>query len=315
MKNAVVHIAETKDFSSEALVQLRSFTTVREEPISSQLLKKSLQNCDIFWFRLGFKVTADVFSEDTRCKIIVCPVTGLDHIDLEACAKAGIEVLSLKGEVTFLQSVRATAELTLGLTLSLMRNIPQAVLSTAKGEWERDQFKGTEILNKKVGIVGVGRLGSIVAGYFKALGAEVFGFDKREFDHAICTPARTIKELVSIADILSIHLSYQSDTHYFIDKTLLALMKPTAILINTARGSIVHSQDLLDALNNKRLAGAALDVIENEYSVKNNPLLTYASTHQNLLITPHLGGNTVESFEKTELFMVEKLKAKLNGSI
>lgn len=315
MKKIVVHVGETEDFSSEALELLNTFSTVKMQNIAASEVRQALEDCDVFWFRLGFRITATELSGNLRCRWIVCPVTGIDHIDTNLCSKLGIEVLSLRGETDFLRSVVATAEFTLAGTLALMRRIPQASRSVLAGSWNRDAYKGTEILNRKVGIVGVGRLGQIVSGYFKALGAKVYGYDKQPFDESICTRIATVEELVSFVDIVTIHLSYQADTHHFFTNRLLNLMRPTAILINTSRGAIIKSEDLVAALTNKQIAGAVLDVLENEPFIVENPLLNYASANQNLLITPHIGGNTVESFEKTELFMVEKLKAKLSGGI
>jgi D-3-phosphoglycerate dehydrogenase / 2-oxoglutarate reductase len=309
MSTLIIHIAELKDFSQEALDQLTTMGTLRLQEIKPHEVKASLEHCDVFWFRLGFKITRNDFSLDTRCKVIICPVTGLDHIDLVACEHAGIKVLSLKGESEFLKSIRATAELTIGLTLALLRHIPDAVQSANQSIWNRDLFRGTEIHEKKVGIVGVGRLGQLVAGYFKALGASVYGFDRREIDPSVCIPVSTVEEVVETCDIVSIHLSYQSDTHHFFNEALFSRMKTTAVLINTARGAIVDSDSLLHALRTKAIAGAALDVLENEFDVKNNPLIQYARENHNLIITPHIGGNTAESFRKTELFMVSKLKA------
>jgi D-3-phosphoglycerate dehydrogenase len=273
-------------------------------------LKNILANNNIFWFRLKFKIEKEDIPEKPECKFIICPATGLDHIDLEACKEKGIKVLGLKGETDFLQRVRATAELTIGLTIALIRKIPEAVNDVNSFNWRRDYFKGYEIFEKKVGIIGVGRLGKITARYFKAFGAEVYGYDILSFDESICEK-KTIEEIFSSCDIISIHLAYNASTHHLIDQVLLNKMKPNGILINTSRGGVINSKDLLIALKEKKIAGAALDVLEDEYDIANSELIAYSSKNNNLIITPHIGGNTYESFEKTELFMVEKLKKEL----
>ena len=147
-----------------------------------------------------------MLAQATRCRILATPVTGLDHIDLAACRELGIRVVSLRGEVEFLRTVRATAELTVALTLALLRHIPQAVAAVQAGHWDRDQFRGQELYGKTIGLVGVGRLGSLVAGYFRAFGADVLGYDPRaDFPSQLCTRVGDLDELLRRSDIVSIH--------------------------------------------------------------------------------------------------------------
>lgn len=312
MKRVVVHVAETKDFSSEVLKGLTDFAEVKTAHVDQSQLKEALNHCDVFWFRLGYRITEKVILENSRCRYIVTPVTGLDHVDLEACTRAGVKVISLRGETDFLKTIRATAEHTLGLTLALMRHLPEALSHVNDGNWNRDLFKGREIYGKNVGILGVGRLGSIMAGYFKALGARVYGYDIDFFDPVICERL-TLQQLFSVVDILSIHLSYDQSTRHLVCRKYLKLMKPHSILINTARGGIVESEDLVWALENNIIAGAALDVIEDEFDRGGNVLLKYARNHSKLIISPHIGGNTYESFFRTETFLLEKLKDLIHG--
>ncbi len=301
-------VAETLNFSSEAVKGLQAIGNVTLEEIEKDKLTQALAKYDVFWFRLKYRIEEKDFPIETKTRFILCPVTGLDHIDLEACKKRGIQVLSLRGETDFLKSVRATAEHTLGLTLSLLRKVPQAIASVNAGVWNRDLFKGSEIYGKKVGILGVGRLGTITAGYFKTFGADVYGYDIKTFDTSICKKVDTIEKLFSTVDILTIHVAYKESTHHLVNADLIKKMKPTAILINTARGGVIDSEALAIALKNKTISGAALDVIEDEYNTANNRLIAYAKQNDNLIITPHIGGNTYESFTKTELFLLEKLK-------
>lgn len=305
-------VAETLNFSPEAVRGLKELGDVTLKDIEKPELTDALATYDVFWFRLKFKIEEKDFPANTKTRFILCPVTGLDHIGLEACRKRGIQVLALKGEVDFLKQVRATAEHTIGLTLSLLRNVPQAVASVNNNMWDRDLFKGREIYGKKVGLLGVGRLGTITAGFFKAFGAKVYGHDIKEFDTSICKKVDSIEELFSSVDILSIHVAYNENTHHLVNEELLNKMKPTTFLINTARGGVIDSNALLTSLQNKKIAGAALDVIEDEYNTLNNKLIAYSKQNENLIITPHIGGNTYESFTKTELFLLDKLKKALN---
>jgi D-3-phosphoglycerate dehydrogenase len=306
-----VIIAETEDFSPEAIKALESFAEVDCINLKKHQLVDALKNYDIFWFRLKFKLTAEIIMQAVQCKFIICPVTGLDHIDLEACEQKQITVISLKGEKEFLKKVRATAEHTIGLALSLLRNIPQAVNSTQNNIWNRTPFKGHELYEKTVGILGVGRLGTITSSYFKTFGANVLGFDINPFNVQICDPVSDMNELFRKCDLISVHVNLNDDTYHLIGDEQFNLMKPGSWFINTSRGQIVDSAALINALKNNQLAGAATDVIEQEFNYQDDLLLQYAKLNDNLIITPHIGGNTYESFAKTELFMVEKLKSKL----
>ena len=209
-------IAETKDFDKEALEILNTFSDVTQENISPNEISECLETYDIVWFRLKFELNDQTLSNKTRCKIIVTPVTGLDHIDEDLCKKFNLEIISLRGESEFLKKVRATAELTIALTLVLMRNITSAGKSVAKGEWERDKFRGNEIYGKTVGILGVGRLGSIVAEYFKAFGANVIGYDVDKENLKNITYVDSLRKLIEGSDILTIHVNYNENTRNLI---------------------------------------------------------------------------------------------------
>ncbi|MBK8567482.1 MAG: hydroxyacid dehydrogenase [Saprospiraceae bacterium] len=281
-------------------------------PCSQAELKEVFEQYDAFWFRLGFRITADLYSQKTRCKVIATPVTGIDHIDEEACRQWGICIVSLRGETAFLREVRATAELTLALTLALLRSLVPAANEAMQGLWRRDLFRGQEVYRKTVGIVGMGRLGRITAGYFEAMGAKVIGYDIREDFPKDYERAENLEALIEAADIVSLHVSYNPTTYHLLNKAMFHHFTNKKILVNTARGNVVDETALLTALQEGRLGGAALDVVQNEADFSpNNPLVAYALQHQNLLIVPHIGGNTFESFEKTERFIAGKMKEAL----
>lgn len=305
-------VAETENFSEEALLALKNFSDVHVEDLIESQVSWALESFDIFWFRLRFRLTRTHIQTATRCKFILTAVTGLDHIDLQACEEKGIQVISLRGEKEFLKQVRATAEHTIGLTLALLRKVPDAVIHTRGGHWQRQPFKGREIYEKKVGILGMGRLGSITAGFFDALGAEVIGYDPVPFDHPRCTAVRTAEELFEKSDLVSIHVNLTSETEHLVNRKLLERMPKGSWLVNTSRGRILDSQALIEFLDNGHLSGAACDVIENEYQLESDSLLSYAQRNPNkLLLTPHIGGNTFDSFRKTEMFLVQKLIERL----
>jgi D-3-phosphoglycerate dehydrogenase len=300
-------IAEPLDFSNSAL---RLLNEAGEVVLGLEgELSAAFQQFDVIWLRLAHRVTSRVIGSQPRCRLLAVPTTGLDHLDLAACESCGIRVVSLKGEVAFLRNVRATAELTIGLTLALLRKIPQALEHVRGGGWNRDLFRGQELYQKTVGIVGVGRLGSLVAGYFKAFGATVFGYDiRKDFPHDTAEQVATLDELFSRSDIVSIHVEYNASTHHLIDARLLNCLRPSGVLVNTSRGGVVDEIALLTALREKTLAGAALDVLDGEPAVNGrHPLIQYAAKNDNLLIVPHIGGNTAESFANTEMFLAQRV--------
>lgn len=305
-------IAETGDFNPEVIDLLKEAGEVKIESLKKEDIGNAFRNYDIVWFRLGFTIDENVLDDETKCKIIVTPVTGLDHIDEELCKERGIEVISLRGETDFLKDVRATAELTIGITITLLRNLIPAYNSVLQGKWNRDLYRGNEIFGKTVGIIGMGRLGNIVAEYFNSFGATVYGYDIREDFPENIKRTETIEELIQNSDIVSCHLPYTTETENMIGEREFSRFKKEAIFVNTSRGGIVDEIALINALKSGTIAGAALDVIKNESEVNpGNPLIDYANKSSNLLIFPHLGGNTYESFEKTEKFLAEKLIQKI----
>lgn len=303
-------IAEPEKFSPRAIAALTQWAEVEQRRPLKADLRAAFVESDIVWIRLGFRVTADTIRSPVRCRILATPVTGLDHIDLDACRQAGIQVVSLKGETEFLRDVRATAELTVALLLALVRRLPAATLSVLEGRWDRDSFQGRELFGKRAAIIGMGRLGRITAGYFKAFGMQVVGYDPyQQFPAELAQSVSDLTEAVAEADVVSVHVSYHAGTRHLINATVLQAMKSGAVLINTSRGGVIDEVALLDALRTGKLGGAALDVLESEPDIdRQHPLIAYARQNPNLIITPHIGGNTAESFEKTELFLADKVK-------
>lgn len=303
-------IAEPDRFSSRALSSLQEWAVVDARHVAGDELRRAFESYDVIWFRLGFRIEARHVQPPVRCRIIATPVTGLDHIDVDACAAAGIRVVSLKGETEFLQEVRGTAELTIALVLALLRKIPAAHRSVVDGHWDRDMFAGRELYGKTVAVIGMGRLGRITSGYFKAFGMRVVGYDPyQEFPGELAEPMPSLHEAVGCADVITLHVSYSASTRHLINASVFSAMKDGVVLVNTSRGGVVDETALLDALSSGKLAGAALDVLDGEPNISSeHPLVAYARAHDNLIITPHIGGNTIESFEKTEVFLAEKVR-------
>lgn len=310
-----VLVAEPSGFSPKALTLLRDEAEVELRECDPEGLRRAFTEYDVVWVRLAHRVDRSCLEGDLRCRLIAVPTTGLDHIDLEACSERGVRVLSLRGETEFLRGISSTAELTLGLLLCLLRRIPQAFASVQSGRWDRYAFQGRELAGKTAGIVGVGRLGRMVAGYLSAFGVEVLGCDPRpDFPDEVATRVASLHEMLPRCDVVTLHVPLDPTTRDLIGAPELALMRPEAVLINTSRGGVVRSAALVAALRGGNLAGAALDVLDGEPDVAlDHPLIEYARQHENLLIVPHLGGFTHEALARAEEFLASRVVAALRS--
>lgn len=307
---------EPDGYSADALKILQSHGDVVYGPMTREDLQSVLPSIDILIVRLGHQIDRSVIQAGVNLKAIVTATTGLNHIDVDAAAERNIAVLSLRGEQEFLKTVHATAEHTMALMLALVRRLPFAHKSVMDGLWDRDLYKGEELEGKTLGILGFGRLGSKVACYAKAFGMRVAAYDTDE-----SLPFEAVEKINSpvalarMSDIVSIHIPSNEQNKHFVNLDFLSSMKPGARLINTARGDVLDQNALLSMLRSGYISGAALDVLEEEYqgSTHQSPLINYAREHENLIITPHIGGATGESMHKTELFMANKLSKFLKG--
>lgn len=308
-------IVEPRGFPSMALDNLRRLGTVElnaDEGRDSLLARA--RSADILWTRLGHRVDREVMDSAPQLKLIASPTTGLDHIELEEAERRNIRVISLRGETRFLETIRATAEHTIALTLALLRRIPAAADHVSQGGWDRDRFQGRELYGKVVGVVGYGRLGSIVARYMKAFEARVLATDPGARPEAVDPEISLVSldVLLNASDVITLHAPLGPETMGLFGRPEFQAMKPGAWFVNTSRGGLVDESALLEALVAGRLAGAALDVLAGEPEIDPvNSLIRYARENDNLLITPHLGGCTLESMEKTEVFLSERVCAAL----
>jgi D-3-phosphoglycerate dehydrogenase len=308
-------IAEPYLWSREALALFSSVGDVVQEPVPQERLVDRVRDIDVLVVRLGLRVTTDVIDAARHLLAVVTPTTGLDHIDVDAAARRGVAVVSLKGETDFLRTVPATAEHTWALLLALVRKIPWAFDSVRRGEWERDRFRGTDLAGRRLGVLGLGRIGERVARYGLAFEMEVGAYDR---DRERMMPGvhvfPRLEGLLEWTDVLSVHLPLEAETRGLLSPDRLRLLPPGAVLINTARGAIVDEQGLVAALEQGHLAGAAVDVLEVEVPPERageSHLLRYARAWDNLIVTPHIAGATTESMHRTEVFVADKLRQLL----
>lgn len=316
----IIVITEPEEFSPHALDILRSLGRVIL-PNGNLPWDDLLSQADVLWVRFRHRIDRQFLEKCSRLKYIAINATGTDHIDERACNEKGVEIISLKGEGSFLRQVYATGEHTLALILALLRRIPQAFEDVKRGGWNRGNFIGGELHGKCVGVVGWGRLGQMVGSMLHSFGCDILTFDPHvrlqpEDVDVLGVRMVTLSELLGSSHIVTLHVNLTEDNRRFFNRECFQAMKQGSLFINTSRGDLVDEEALLEALTSGHLGGAALDVLSGESASGMNwhPLVQYARTHDNLIITPHIGGATRESMEKTEIFIAQKLARRIRGN-
>lgn len=316
MKWRILNV-EPAGYSDEARAILGGLGEVVERPSGRRELLELVPRFDVLIVRLAHQLDREMLDAGQRLKAIVTATTGLDHIDTGYAQSRGIAVLSLKGEREFLEGISATAEHTWALLLALVRRVPEAFASVRMGQWHRDAFRGRTLAGLRLGLVGLGRIGRTVARYGMTFGMRVAAYDPQAAHWPPEVERRgSVAELLAQTDVLSLHLPLEEATRGYIGEEALRLLPRGTELVNTARGELVEEAALAAALASGHLAGAAVDVLchEREPGLRGeSPLLAYARNHENLIITPHIGGATVEAMAATELFMAKKLAEFLSG--
>jgi D-3-phosphoglycerate dehydrogenase len=312
-----VVIAEPLHYSPDARAVLAGIGPVVDGPFDRAGLLDAVSRAEVLVVRLGHQIDAEVLAAGPTLRAVGSPTTGTDHIDLEAAAARGIQVVCLRGETEFLSTIRATPEHTWALLLALVRKIPAAAAASLDGTWDRDAFRGTELAGKRLGIFGLGRVGRIVATFGTAFQMSVTAFDTTSAGAPGVTMAGSLPELLERSDVLLVHVPLDPTTEGVIGAAELARLPAGAVVVNTARGSIVDEDALVSALARGHLAGAAVDVLDGERDpagLTASPFLRYASDHPDrAIVTPHIAGATWESMHRTEVFLAERLRELVSG--
>lgn len=247
----------------------------------------------VLWVGLRHFVDVGYLSAlDSEVLAIATPTTGLTHIDTDFCKSHGIKVVSLQG--SNLSGVRATAEHTIGLMLCMMRRTHYAANHVQKGKWDRSRFRGWELAGKRAAVIGYGRVGKQVAKLLEAFGCLVT-VSNSDADTAKILPA----------DIVTLHEDYAPAKRGKYGHKFFSKFKG-GMFVNTARGELVDESALLAAMDSGKVGAAALDVVADEYK-PHRMLADYSKSNPNLLVTPHIAGNTHESVAKTEAILARKL--------
>ena len=304
---------DPKTFSIECIKEIKEIKQISDtylKDINQKRFDKIGKNYDIILTRFTRYIGKNILSKDTKVRYILTPTTNPeDYIDITQAKKKKIKIFSLIGENKFLNKISATAEHTWLLILALSRNLISASHSVSSLNWSPIKYKGIELQNKTIGIVGFGRLGKKVANYAKSFGMNVIFFDKNVTSSKKYKKINSLSSLILKSDIVSIHATLNKETYHMFNNKTLSKFKKNTLLINTSRGEIIDSRSLVSFLKKKKIKGAALDLIENEVLLekrKNNPLIKYSRKNKNIIITPHLGGYTEESVKKTDPFILKK---------
>lgn len=298
---------DSENFSNEAKKKLKEKCNYFEENLDQESLYLEIPKYEAIYLRFSVKLDKNILKRAKRLKFILCNATGIDHIDSSYALSQGIKIISLKNQAAYLKNITSSAELTWALLLSLTRNITNAFEDVKKNNWNRNSFIGTQLKNKNIGIIGFGRNGKLVAKYASSFGMNVHFFDSKNFKANLkFKKHKTLKSILNISDFVSIHLPLNKNTKNLFCKKVFKQMKKGSYLINTSRGEIILEQDLIDSLYSDDLRGAAVDVITDETNHKRNLLINYAKKNHNLLITPHIGGATNDSWAATENYVVDR---------
>src|SRR3989304_5959282 len=272
-------------------------------------LKKVIKDYHALVVRSATKVTAQIIEAADNLKVVGRAGTGVDNIDMQAATKKGIVVMNTPGGNTI-----TTAEHAVSMMMALARKIPQATASMRRGEWEKKKYEGTEITGKTLGILGVGNIGAVVASRALGLRMTVIAYDpfiSEEAADKMGISLVTIDELFKKSDFISIHVPLTAESKNIVNADAFRKMKKGVKLINCARGGIVNEKDLAEAIKERIVSGAALDVFEKEPVTADNPLLQM----EEVILPPHLGASTQEAQENVAIAIANQMAEwRVNGT-
>jgi D-3-phosphoglycerate dehydrogenase len=285
------------------IFQENNFEIIKKFSISPEELKNEIENYDGIVIRSRTKLTADILEKATNLKLIGRAGVGLDNVDLLKAEELNIKVFNTPEAPAV-----SVSELTIGLLLSLVRHISKADQTMHCGEWCKSDYMGYVLKGKKIGLIGFGNIGQSVAKIASAMGMKIGIYDVdpniTKIAHELkYTVYPSVDDLVKDSQIISLHIPATAKTENTIDERRLKLMNKNTILINTARGNLIDEAALLKALENKEIGGAALDVYRKE------PLdnMDLCGCEDNLILTPHIGSQTVETQIQGSTMIAEKM--------
>lgn len=283
--------------------KLHNYKIIFKKFESKKSLKKFLvkKNFYAIYCTFGIKIDSSIFENKIDYpKFIISPTTGLDHIDLIFCKKNNIKVLSLKNQNFFLKNITATAELTWAIILNLAKNLKKYSEETSlKLKWDRDIYLNNDLKGNTIGIIGYGRIGKIISKYAKTFGMKVFIYDIRN------KKSSKLKDILK-CKFITIHMSLDGNNKIF-SRKFFSKIRKDAFLINTSRGDIFNEKYFIEFFKSKKYSGLGLDVLPSDVIWKNKIPKKYQfikNLKSNFILTPHIGGNTLETRAKTTEFIL-----------
>lgn len=307
MSKPIVLIAE--ELSPATIDALGPDFEVRHvDGASREALLPALADVDAVLIRSATKMDPEAIAAAKNLKVIARAGVGLDNVDVPAATRAGVMVVNAPTS-----NITSAAELAVGLLLATARNIAPANQALKGGAWKRSKYGGVELLDKKVGVVGFGRIGQLVAERLKGFGMEILAYDpyvSAQRAGQLGAQLVTLDELLEQSDFITVHLPKNPETVGLIGKEALTKVKPTVRIINAARGGIVDEEALAEALREGRVAGAGIDVFATEPTTE-SPLFE----HESVVVTPHLGASTDEAQEKAGVSVAKSVRLALGGDL
>ena len=295
-----------------------TFAEIYDQDQLIKVCSKSLYN--IIFAKLGLVFDNRIFELQPALKILVTPTTGLNHIVLPDAELHGIKILSLRGEAEFLSNVTSTAEHAWALLLATNRSLISAVSRVSKGLWKRQELEVHELSGSSLGIIGMGRLGRMVARYGLAFQMEVFGCDPHVSSEMFPAGCRKVdlQELLASSAYVVMLASYKPGDQPILGEAEFGKLQSGAVLINVARGELIDEQALLHALDNSTIRGFGTDVLVGDSSwgssdLFHSEIVERSKLDNRIIVTPHMGGYATEAIEKTRKFMVGKLALHLKN--
>jgi phosphoglycerate dehydrogenase-like enzyme len=258
-------------------------------------------------------ITADEIARANNLRLIATATTGASHIDQEALQQRNIPLLTLKGEKELLANLTPAAELSWLLLMACARHLRSAIHHVEQGQWERTLFPGTMLKGKVLGIIGFGRLGSWMAKYAQAFGMEIRANDPYVTEFPPGVHRVELEELLSTSDFITVHIHLSPETRDLLNAEKIRQIKIGAVLINTSRAELIDENAVVEALEAGRLASAGVDVLLDEPNIFNDPLWQYAQHHQNVIITPHIGGFSPEAVDLVVAFTARRILSLLGN--
>jgi D-3-phosphoglycerate dehydrogenase / 2-oxoglutarate reductase len=305
----VPKVLVTEPLAESGLALLREeFEVDVREDLAAEGLAEAIAPYEALIVRSQTKVTAEVLERADALKVVGRAGIGLDNVDVEAATRRGVMVVNAPQS-----NIVSAAEHTVALLLAQARNIPEANTALKDGRWERERFQGVELYGKTLGVIGLGRVGTMVAQRCLAFGMRVVAFDPYvSRDRARDLGVELVPNLEAVlvqADFITVHLPRSRETEGLIGERELALMKDGARIVNTSRGGIIDERALVTALRDGRIGGVSLDVFADEPPPRSHPLFVF----DNVVVTPHLGASTVEAQDKAGTAIAEMVRLALRG--